>query len=188
MKDLMTLIRARHSVRKFADGDVSVDDIKKIVEAARWAPSACNAQPWRFVAVTDPLLRAGLAADCLGRVVNNRWASGAGAFLVVCASKSIITHHLAEPIAGVSYHQIDIGIAMEHAVLKAVEMGLGTCYIGWFDERKVKKLLKLPRKWKVVCILALGHTEKREAPPPKRLPLEDILFLNGPNPAGGSGS
>lgn len=177
MSHLTELIMARASTRAFDGRSVPREVIREIVEAARWAPSACNAQPWRFVAVTDPALREAVALKGLGGAVPNRWARQAGAFLVACAERRLFPHRLAEPLAGISYHQVDLGIAMEHAVLRATELGVGSCYIGWFRERPLRHLLGLPRAWKIICILALGYTAVRP-PPRERLPLEDILFFD----------
>ncbi len=175
----MDLIRSRRSTRRFDPRPVSRDDLAAMAEAARWAPSACNDQPWRFVAVTDPVLRGTLVRECLGPPVPNRWASAAPAFLVCCARRGLVPHRLAEPIAGITYHHIDLGIAMEHAVLRAQELGLGTCYIGWFKGKKLARLLKLPGSWKPLCLLAVGHPAQ-ESPPQDRLPLDKILFFDRP--------
>jgi nitroreductase len=177
MSRLMDLIRARVSVRAFDAREVTAETIASVVEAARLAPSACNAQPWRFVALTDPALRKTFVRECLGGLVPNRWAALAPAFLVACAERKVMPHLLAEPVAGIPYHILDLGIAMEHVVLRAQELGLGSCYIGWFSARSVHRLLGLPRGWKVVCLMALGYASGPAAPR-ERLPLDRILFFN----------
>ncbi len=178
MSSLMDLIKTRRSTRIFLDRKVPEEKIALMIEAARYAPSACHSQPWRFVAVTDPDLLKKVTGECLGPPVPNRWAAGAPALLAACADRKLVPNYLGEPAAGVAYHQIDLGIAMEHVVLRAWELGLGTCYIGWFKARKLKVLLNIPRHWKVVCLLALGYPGGGEEPVKERLPLEEILFFN----------
>ena len=174
--ELMDLVRRRHSVRRFATGGVSRAELESMVEAARWAPSACNAQPWRFAAVADLVLVRRLADECLGGIVPNRWAASAPAFLVACAARGLFPHRLAEPLAGIDYHQLDLGMALEHAQLRAVELGLGTCCIGWFRERPLRRLLRLPRGWKPLCVLAVGRPAgSGEGGKAGRLPLAEIL-------------
>jgi nitroreductase len=184
MSRLMDIIKARSSTRKFQKRPVSEEIVAGIVEAARHAPSACHSQPWRFVAVNDPVLLEKLTTECLGFPVPNRWARQAPVILVVCASRKMIPNYLGEPAAGISYHQIDLGIAMEHVVLRAQEMGLGTCYIGWFKSGRVRRLLEIPRSWKIACLLALGYPSEDERTPRSRLPLEEILFFNKPGTHG----
>ena len=79
---------------------------------------------------------------------------------------------------GIHYHQIDLGIAMEHMVLRATELGLGTCWIGWFKAAHIKKTLQIPRDWKIISLLALGYPQEANTSPTPRLDLEKILFFN----------
>ena len=130
------------------------------------------------MAVTDPSLLERLTEECLGLPVPNRWAREAPVILVVCASRKMIPNYLGEPAAVISYHQIDLGIAMEHVVLRAQEIGLGTCYVGWFKTGRIRRLLEIPRGWKISCLLALGYPDEDDRPRKKRLPLEEILFFN----------
>jgi len=160
MKTLDQIINERRSVRKYLNKRVEDEDISAVLEAARLAPSACNAQPWRFVNVKDKELKNRLATDALGGVVPNRWARTAPVIIVACSDLNMVTHSFGEYFQGVKYHLIDMGIALEHIVLKATEIGLGTCYMGWFKGKEIKRILKLPSSWEVECLLALGHAEK----------------------------
>jgi nitroreductase len=179
MSSVLTVIQQRYSVRSFKDTPVDREVIRSITEAARLAPSACNAQPWRFVAVTEPLLLKHIVDRGLGGVVPNRWAASAPLIMVGCAVLNLLTHRLAEAVKGIQYHQIDLGIALEHMVLRATEMGLGTCWIGWFNEKNIKKILQLPRGWKVISLLALGYPQDDNSARSARLSLDEILFFNG---------
>lgn len=174
MKTLNDLIRERRSIRKYIDKPVEKEKLEALIEAARLAPSACNAQPWRFAMVTTPEIKAELIKDGVGgTVVPNNWAKTSPVILVACSELSLITHNIAERVQGVEYHLIDIGIALEHIALKAAELGLGTCYIGWFNAKPIKKLLKLPNSWKVECLLTIGYPQ--EVPEPTiRKDLTDI--------------
>jgi nitroreductase len=179
MSGVLTVIQQRCSVRSFKDTPVDREIIRSITEAARRAPSACNAQPWRFVAVTDPPLLKHIVDRGLGGVVPNRWAASAPVIMVGCAVLNLLTHRLGEAVKGIQYHQIDLGIALEHMVLRATEMGLGTCWIGWFNEKNIKKILQLPRGWKILSLLALGYPHDEKPAHSARLALDEILFFNG---------
>jgi nitroreductase len=174
MKTLDDLIKERRSIRKYLDTPVERVKLEAVMEAARLAPSACNAQPWRFVVVDAPEIREKLISEGLGGVVvANSWAKTAPAVIVACSDLSLLTHGIAERVQGVEYHLIDMGIALEHIVLKAVEIGLGTCYIGWFNAKSIHKLLKLPASWKVECLLTLGYPQETPAST-KRKDLKEI--------------
>jgi len=179
MSSVLTAIQQRYSVRSFKDTPVHRDAIRAIAEAARLAPSACNAQPWRFVAVTEPSLLNQIVDRGLGGVVPNRWAASAPVIIIGCAVLNLLTHRLGEALKGVNYHQIDLGIALEHMVLRATEMGLGTCWIGWFNEKSIKKVLRLPKDWKIVSLLALGYPKEDASARSARRSLDEILFFNG---------
>jgi nitroreductase len=177
MKSLDEIISSRRSIREYLDKPVEKEKIVKILDAARLAPSACNAQPWRFVVVDDKSLLKQLLDEGSGVVVPNKWAKSAPVMVVVCSDLDFFTHKLAEQIQGVHYHLIDIGIACEHLVLKAAEQELGTCYIGWFKGPNIKNLLKLPKSWKVECLITLGYP-KTMPEPTKRKTLKDISSFN----------
>lgn len=178
MSNLIDIIKKRHSVRNFKDKSVDKDIILSIVEAARLSPSACNAQPWRFIVVTDkPLLR-DIVNKGMGGIVPNAWALSAPVIIIGCAVLNIVTHRIGEIVKGIHYHQIDMGIAMEHMVLRATEMGLGTCWIGWFNEKKIKKILTIPKGWKIISLLAMGYPREEIDSQTPRLNTNDILFFN----------
>ncbi|MCX5782645.1 MAG: nitroreductase family protein [Elusimicrobia bacterium] len=177
MESLSELINKRRSIRKYLEREVEKEKIESLIESARMAPSACNAQPWRIVVVKDKKLKDELIAKGLGGfVVPNSWAKTAPVIVVVCSDLSFFTHTMAERVQGVQYHLIDIGICMEHMALKAVELGLGTCYIGWFNGKQILKMLNLPSSWKVECLLTLGYpAEIPDATP--RKPLNEISII-----------
>lgn len=85
------------------------------------------------------------------------WLKKAPVIIVLCAETSMFTHAIAPLLSKVQYHLIDIGIAGEHFVLAAEAQGLGTCWIGWFNEGKVRKILGLPKSLKILSLISLGH-------------------------------
>ena len=178
MSTVIETIQKRYSVRGFKDTSVDRELIRSISEAARLAPSACNAQPGRFIAVTEKDLLKKIVHTGLGGVVPNTWAVSAPVMIVGCAKLNLLTHRLAESVKGIHYHQIDLGIAMEHMVLRATELGLGTCWIGWFKAKQIKKILQIPRDWKIISLLALGYPQEQTTAHTPRLELEKILFFN----------
>jgi nitroreductase len=177
-KSFDELVRERRSVRKYSDRRVERQKINLMLEALRLAPSACNAQPWRIIVVDDAQLKDTLVEKGLGVAVPNSWAKTAPVIIAACSDLSFFTHRVGEKVQGVQYHLIDMGIALEHLVLKAVELGLGTCYIGWFKRKPVKKILNIPSSWNVDCLLTLGYPESVPEPSPRKN-TEEITFFNG---------
>jgi nitroreductase len=170
------ILKNRRSVRAFDPRPIPQEHLLAICEAARWAPSACNSQTWRFVAVQDRSRIQALCRQAMRPVVPNRWLAQAPLVIAGCSQLDIISNRIGSTVTGIEYYRIDLGIAMEHMVLKATELGLGSCWIGWFDERQVKAILKIPRRIKVSALLAIGYAA--DAPPAhrSRKPLNQILF------------
>lgn len=172
------IISTRASVRKYADKEVDKNLIEQIVNAAHLAPSACNKQPWRFVIASNRQALEIVNKDGLGGVfVSNKWAQTAPVIIVVCSQKELIVHSIAEKVQGVDYHLIDLGIACQQLVLKAWELGLGTCYIGWFNGKAIKKGLELPRGFNVECLITLGWpAPDLEIKPQAKKPVSEICI------------
>jgi nitroreductase len=140
-------LRARRSIRSFEDKQVPREAMDRLLEAARQAPSANNLMPWRFVVVTDPQVRAKIAANATY-----------GKFLARTPVAVVaIGHEAASP----KWYAVDTAIALEHIALAAVVEGLGSCWIGSFDEKNVMELLAVPEGQRVVAILALGYPKER---------------------------
>ena len=175
----MDIIKKRRSVREYLDKPVEDEKIEQIVEAARLSPSSCNSQCWRFVVtkgdIKEQIIKKGLG----GIVLANRWAKSAPVIIAACADLNFLTHKVGAGIKGIEYHLLDIGIAVEHLVLRATELGLGTCWIGWFNERAVRRILKIPRSIKIVALITLGYPKgELELHEKQRLDLKRILFWN----------
>ena len=178
MMTLDQIIANRYSVRSFSSQPVDPKDVVALVEAARQAPSACNSQTWRFIAVTDPEKIRRICHEAMRPVIPNRWLAQAPLVMVGCASLDLVANRIGTRVTGTEYYQIDMGICMEHMVLKATELGLGTCWIGWFKENKIKTILSIPKRIKVPILLAVGHPQEAPSNPKRRnrKPLDRILF------------
>ena len=171
------ILEARKSVRGYTPQLVKEEDIKAIFEAARAAPSACNSQTWRFIAVTDRTLIQKIAQEGMLPIVRNSWIATAPLVIVGCAQLDILANRVGSLVTGIEYYQIDLGIAMEHMVLKATELGLGTCWIGWFHEKKIKEILEIPKTIKVLALLSVGYPKDTNATSvKKRKPVEEIFY------------
>jgi nitroreductase len=160
-------IRSRQSVREYADRPVEKQKIEAVVEAARLAPSAGNRQEWRFVIVTDSTNRKKMSKAAAGQL----FVGNAPCILACCADTD---YH--EMRCGQLCYPIDVAIAIDHITLRAVELGLGSCWIGAFYEDEVKKLLKIPDNIKVVELLTLGYPKEDTLRKKNRLPIERIVF------------
>ena len=180
--DFTDLVKARHSVRAYdPDRPVPRELIAECLEAARLTPSACNSQPWRFVVVDEPFLLERVKQEVVGGLVPNRWAAGAPVIVALAAVKELGTASLGEGIKDIPYHLMDCGSAGEHFILRATELGLGTCWIGWFRIRALRRLLGLPRRWKPLALITLGYTPADWQPRQRlRRPLGETAFLNTP--------
>jgi len=144
--EFFDVIQNRHSVRAYTDEQIPEELLGRILEAARIAPSASNKQPWKLVVVSDQNKREAIAA------------SGTyGKFLSKCP---IIIIGLGDPSIAPKWHIVDTTIALEHIVLAATAEGLGSCWIGSFDEVTVKTLIDAPEALKAVAIIALGYEKK----------------------------
>ena len=136
------LVSERRSVRKYNPVPVEREKLLACLEAARLAPSACNAQPYKFIVVDAPDLKEKLAAAAFsGLYSSTGFAARAGALVAVVSQKGKLTAWLGNQVRDTNFRLIDIGIAAEHFVLAAEEQGLGTCWLGWFDAKGAAKAL-----------------------------------------------
>lgn len=175
----MDLIRARRSVRRYAERPVDRGLIEECLEAARLAPSAENVQPWRFVVVDDGDARARLAEAAFSGVYRpTRFAAKAPVIVAVLAKPDIIANRLGRAIQGTKYYLIDCAIACQHFVLRATELGLGVCYIGWYSKRGVRTALQVPRSHDIVVLLAVGYPEDEPHKTRPRKELYDLVSYN----------
>jgi len=158
MMMLKELVHKRQSVRKYKNDAVPAEAIETCIEAARLAPSACNAQPWKFVVVDDEALKqeVGEAAASMGM---NKFCPLVPCIVAMVLEKPNLLSAVGSVLKDKEYALIDIGIAAEHFCLQAAELGLGTCMIGWFDEKKVRQLLGIPKKKRITLLITIGYPD-----------------------------
>ena len=176
---LLKLVSKRRSVRKYKPLPVEKEKLLICLEAARLAPSACNAQPYKFVVVDDPAVKDKLAAAVFSGIHSPiKFAAQASVLVVVVSQKGKLSAWLGNQVQDTNFRLVDIGIAAEHFVLAAEEQGLATCWLGWFDAKGAAKALGLPAGCKAEVMLSVGYAD--EAPPArKRKTMEEISSFNG---------
>ncbi|MCD6465370.1 nitroreductase family protein [Candidatus Bathyarchaeota archaeon] len=167
--DIFNLFRLRRSIRSFTSEDVSDEEIEKILEAARWAPSAGNIQPWEFIVVRNPETKREIARAAL----NQTFIEEAPVVIVVCADESRSSWVYGSRGATLYCIQ-DTAAATENMLLAVCALGLGACWVGAFREDEIKRILKIPRGLRPVAIVPIGHPAERPSPPSKRT-LKEIV-------------
>ena len=159
---MLSLMKSRQSDRKYLDRPVEGEKIERITEAARLSPSACNGQPWRFIVVDEPDLRRKVASATESEVLRmNTFVQQAPVLIVIVREKSNFTSRAGDLIKQKDYSVIDIGIAAASIIYQATAEGLGTCIIGWFDEKKIRELLGIPKSKKVELVISVGYSDNR---------------------------
>ena len=148
--NVLEAIKNRRSVRTYADRPLPAEVFQKLCDALRFAPSACNYQPWRFILIQDPQLRQQVAQACKKQT----WMAQAPLIVVGCGFPEQAYKGMGGAKNSV---EIDLAIALDHLSLVAVSEGLGTCWIGAFDEPSVRKLLKIPAGQYPVALMPVGY-------------------------------
>jgi nitroreductase len=161
---VLDAILKRYSCRAYQDKSVEQDKLDCILEAARFAPSARNTQDWRFVVVTDRDTKRKVAGTTNRPEVFEK----AGAIIAACSNSDYVMR------CGQAIGPIDVAIALEHISLQAVDLGLGTCWIGSFDADKVRQILAIPEDVAIIELMAVGYPADSK-PEPKREPVETIV-------------
>ncbi|HKZ88187.1 MAG TPA: nitroreductase family protein [Candidatus Bathyarchaeia archaeon] len=172
--EFMDVVATRKSVRGYLDKPVEEEKLTKLLEIARLAPSWANKQCCKYIVVKDKTKIQELSGTL------NSWLKQAPVALVACADPKDSGSR-----NGMDYYMVDVGISMQQLVLAATDMGLGTCWIGAFDEAKVKKTLSIPENVKVVAMTPIGYPTGKEGiktklvkayiGSAKRKPLEDMV-------------
>jgi len=177
-REMLELILRRQSDRKYSEKPVETEKLDRIIEAGRMAPSACNAQPWKFVVVTDTSLIKRLAQAATEKVTGmNSFVSQAPVLIVIVRENPNLSSKIGGKIKNKDYSHIDIGMAAENLCLQAKAEGLGSCIIGWFVERMIRKILEVPASKRIELIITLGYSmsEYREK---KRKPKDVTVSYN----------
>lgn len=167
--DLFETIKNRRSVRAFTQEDVSEEEVKKLIDAARWAPSAGNIQPWEFIIVRKPEIKRGLSIAALHQI----FIEEAPVVIVVCANR--IRSGRVYGARGTNLYCLqDTAAATQNMLLAAYALKLATCWVGAFKEEEAKKTLNLPDRVRPVAIISVGHSAKRPTTRSRR-PLSKIV-------------
>ncbi len=174
--DVMEAVRTRRSVRKYSPRPIPEDVLAEMREALRCAPSACNNQPWHFVLVVDPDRRRELVETACGKW---SWMLDAPLIVVACGLDGLAYQRMG---GSGSSMDVDVAIALDHLTLAAVARGLGTCWIGAFDEVAAKKVLGVPETVKIVAMTPLGYPAaadlNRPLEPDKRKDPSEIFSID----------
>lgn len=164
---VLNVIKERGSIREYKDEPIPKNKLTEVLEAARFAQSAANRQPWEFIVVTDPAMKRKLA-----EAARSQGFVGEAAAIIVC---------LADPnrsakVGPFDGFLIDLAIAIENMVLTAWDIGLGSCWIGAFNEERVKTLLNIPKQLRVVSLLTLGYFDERPRAKTRKEPREIVRY------------
>ena len=163
--DVMEAIRSRRSIRSYKDDTIPDEALHEILDAFRLAPSANNEQPWKLIVVRDRELKQKLVTACGGQ----SFIADADAICIACGMPN------RSRIGGyITSLYVDVAIAMDHLTLAARAHGLGTCWIGAFEEDKVKALLRIPDDVHVIAITPLG-VPAREGGTPRRKDIDEVV-------------
>lgn len=165
--EFLELIKKRYSVREYLEKPLDDATIERVLEAGRLAPSACNNQPWIFVVIKNENSRMSLR-DVYAR----EWFLRAPVIIAVCCDRNQAWRRS----DGKSYGDVDAAIALDHITLAAAEAGLGTCWIGAFNEAAARKALMLPAQIDPVAFTPLGYPGAAAANPKRRKKLDEITF------------
>ena len=170
--DIFQTMRDRRSIRKYKDTPVEMETIQQILDAARLAPSWKNMQCWRFLVLTDPEQRAKTVDAFPDDNPGKKAIAEAPVVIVVCADprESGVEN-------GIEYYIADTAIAFEHLCLAAHALGLGTCWMGWYNEEKIKQALGIPVAIRIIGLTPLGYPDQEPKPRPRKT-LEEIALFN----------
>lgn len=175
MKTFLELTRLRQSDRVYKDIPLEQEKLERILEAGRLAPSACNAQPWKFVVVTDPDKRIRIADACTSKTIGmNHFSKQAPVMVVLVEENANFTSRFGGFVKQIHYPHIDMGIAASHICLAAADEGVGSCMLGWLNEKKIHNILDIPSDRKVVLVILLGYSDQPLREKRRKKP-EDII-------------
>ncbi|HEY5499738.1 MAG TPA: nitroreductase family protein [Bacteroidales bacterium] len=179
MNTFLELVKSRQSDRKYDETRaVEQEKLDYILEAACLAPSACNAQPWSFIVVNDMELKQKTALAISDKALGmNHFANQAPVQIIILEESANFTSKAGSFIKRKHFPLLDIGIVTAHLTLAATEQGLGTCIVGWFDEKKIRNILNIPSSKRPLLIITLGYSRDalREK---KRKAMKDIVSYN----------
>lgn len=161
---LIDLIMSRRSIRKYKAEPIPQEILERILEAGRYAPSASNAQPWHFIVLTEP--------EIMDKLSHGRWNSfiRESAFTVVgCAYEGSAYSR--------KWSTIDSTIALQNMVIAAWSLGIGSCWVGDFEDSEVRRILNVPKDWKIISLISFGYPDETPSTTPRK-PLKEVVSYN----------
>ena len=167
---VLDVIKERRSVRSYKPDPIPEDVLQRVLDAARFSPSGKNLQPWKFILVNDENLKRRLAEASVGQY----FVAEAPLVIVACAFPDKCYSRMGNYMKS---WPVDVAIAIEHLMLQAQEEGLGTCWIGAFEEEDVKAILDIPEGVRVLALTPVGYTTENPAPRGRKS-LEEIISYN----------
>jgi len=181
-KNFLDLVKTRQSDRAYdTSKPVEQEKLDYIFETVRLAPSACNAQPWKFVVVTDPELKKQTASAIADKTLGmNHFTFQAPVIIIVIEESANFTSRAGSFVKQKHFPDIDLGIAAAHITLAAAEQGLGSCIIGWFDEKKMRDVLGIPSSKRPILAITLGYSTQANREK-SRKDLKEVVSYNGYN-------
>lgn len=151
--EFIDVVKSRTSVRVYSDTPVEKEKITYVLDCARRAPSWANTQCWRFIIVKNKERIARVAKNSL----INQWLKTTPVLIIACADPAESGRRNA-----LDYYLVDVAIALENLVLAATDVGLGTCWIGGFDEEKIKEQFEIPKRIRIVALTPLGYPAEKK--------------------------
>ena len=171
--DFLEIANIRESCRKYdATRDIEIEKLEKILNAAQLAPSACNGQPYHFTVCKGDTAKK-VAAACVGMGIN-KFAADAPVLIVISEMPYVKTAALGAKLKGNDYRSIDIGITAAYLTAEASTQGIGSCILGWLDDKKIRGICDT--QYPVRLVITLGYPKENKPPrPKKREPLEKLV-------------
>lgn len=179
--DFFEVVKTRRSVRRFADRQVEDEKLDELLEAVRQSPSWANLQCWRFVVVKDPSARQEISDVSFVESFFSPKGYKANPSKKGLAEAPVVIVACADPaqsgtIWEQQYYMTDLGIASQSLMLAARALGLGTVFVGVFDEERIHALLSIPQEIRVVGLFPVGYPLEEKTSGPPRKPLNEIVF------------
>ena len=177
--ELQETILNRRSIRKFTDYFVTDNEIKQVLEAARWAPSWANTQVWSFVIVRDKNIIEQINETFSNTNPARSGSKSASALIAVCAKKGLSGCRGGAEITSISnWFMFDLGLAVQNLCLKAHEIGLATVIVGLLDHQFCKRIISVPGDYELAAIIPIGKSAESDRKTPPRKTIESMTYLN----------
>lgn len=179
MQDFLSLAKSRQSDRSYdPNRPVEREKLERILQAGAIAPSACNAQPWKFVVVDNPELKNQVADATSNRILGlNHFTKQAPVHILVVEEKVNLSSGFGGWVKDKTFSLVDIGIAAAHICLAAEDEGLGSCILGWFNEDKIRDLLHIPSGKRVILDIVIGYSTQPKRNK-KRKEFDKVISFN----------